>query len=463
MPANARKDLVREGEIGTYHCWSRCVQRAFLCGCDPDTGQDFDYRRGWLEDLLAYQARVFAIDVGNFNVLSNHAHTILRTRPDLTAAWSAEEIALRWKMAWPEFLDGQWVREPTDEELDRLLAKPERIEQIRRNLSSLSWFMARWKEPMARLCNAEFDHSGHFWEARFKCRELLDDEAVLTCSIYVDLNQLRAEMADSLEQSRHSAIRQRILAAKERESLISSEDFRQRDPLGQFAFSTAESVALFADCALAPIAADGPLLTTDSRSAAYVLACPPTNIDRQSIEELAVLDAVHQTTESSVAAGTDVAAAGSSASPTCCVATHAGHAAAAPLENVPQSVPRRWPKLTRRRASDAPFMAVAWSEYLRVVNAMASRVITGKSTRIGKDGDHEGGAGDSQLRDTLERWGMNPTAWLTRFEQLDHQCARALGVAQHVLERARGLAQQRFHGIRLCREIFAASVPDGFT
>ena len=86
---------------------------------------------------------MFAIDVGNFNVLSNHAHTILRTRPDLTATWSAEEIALRWKMAWPEFLDGQWVREPTDEELDRLLANPEKVEQICRNLISLSWFMAR--------------------------------------------------------------------------------------------------------------------------------------------------------------------------------------------------------------------------------------------------------------------------------------------------------------------------------
>ena len=53
---------------------------------------------------------------------------------------------------------------------------------------------------------------------------------------------------------------------------------------------------------------------------------------------------------------------------------------------------------------------------------------------------------DSQLRDALERWGMNPTAWLARLDQLDRQCARALGVAQRVLERARGLAQQRFHG-----------------
>ena len=99
MPGHARKDIVREGEIGTYHCWSRCVQRAFLCGYDPVTQRDFDYRRGWIEDLLAYQARVFAIDVGNFNVLSNHHHSLCRTRPDLAARWPAEEVALRWKLA----------------------------------------------------------------------------------------------------------------------------------------------------------------------------------------------------------------------------------------------------------------------------------------------------------------------------------------------------------------------------
>ena len=93
---------------------------------------------------------------------------------------------------------------------------------------------------------------------------------------------------------------------------------------------------------------------------------------------------------------------------------------------------------------------------------MASRVIT-KLTRVGKDGDQDGSEVDSQLRDTLERWGLNLTAWLTRLDQLDRQCSRALGVAQHVLERARGLVQQRFHGIRVCREISAASVPDGFT
>jgi REP element-mobilizing transposase RayT len=162
------------------------------------TERDFDYRRGWIESLLAYLAGVFALDVGNFNILSNHLHALLRTRPDLALRWSAEEVAWRWKRAWPELCDGQWVREPTDAELDALLAQPTKIEQLRSRLSSLSWFMARWKEPIARVCNSEMDTSGHFWEGRFHSRELLDEEAVLTCSFYVDLNQVRAGLADSL-------------------------------------------------------------------------------------------------------------------------------------------------------------------------------------------------------------------------------------------------------------------------
>ena len=72
MPGSARKDIVVEGAIRTYHCWSRCVQRAFLCGRDPATGEDFDFRRDQIHALIKYQSEVFAVDLGAVSVLSNH-------------------------------------------------------------------------------------------------------------------------------------------------------------------------------------------------------------------------------------------------------------------------------------------------------------------------------------------------------------------------------------------------------
>ena len=79
-------------------------------------------------------------------------------------------------------------------------------------------------------------------------------------------------MADSLEASRHSAIRQRILAAKEREARASYEDVRTRDVAAGGDFSLAQAQLLFADCYLAPLAVDGPLLTTDALRQAQTAA-----------------------------------------------------------------------------------------------------------------------------------------------------------------------------------------------
>ena len=40
---------------------NRTVRRCFLLGDDPVTGQNYDHRKGWLDEQLVHQARFFGI------------------------------------------------------------------------------------------------------------------------------------------------------------------------------------------------------------------------------------------------------------------------------------------------------------------------------------------------------------------------------------------------------------------
>ena len=51
-----RSIYVQEGQEGVYHCFSRCVRRAFLYGFDPLTRRDFSHRTASLVERLRYLA-----------------------------------------------------------------------------------------------------------------------------------------------------------------------------------------------------------------------------------------------------------------------------------------------------------------------------------------------------------------------------------------------------------------------
>ena len=206
-----RSKYVREGQEGIYHCFSRCVRRAFLYGFDTLTLRDFSHRKAWLVERLRYLAAIFAIEVCAYAVMENHYHTILRTRPDIVALWSDRDVAIRWLTLFPRHRDMSGVpMPPREEEICALADRPERIAQLRQRLCSLSWFMGRLNEFIARAANKEDRVKGRFWESRFKCQALLDEAAIATCMVYVDLNPIRAGVAATPEESDFTSIRERI-------------------------------------------------------------------------------------------------------------------------------------------------------------------------------------------------------------------------------------------------------------
>ena len=86
----ARSELVDVSVTRYYHCISRCVRRAFLCG------EGFEHRKQWIEDRLETLSGCFAVSVCGFAVMDNHLHVLVRLDGDDAKSWSAEEVVRRW-------------------------------------------------------------------------------------------------------------------------------------------------------------------------------------------------------------------------------------------------------------------------------------------------------------------------------------------------------------------------------
>ncbi len=83
-----RRTLISIEDTPYYHCCSRVVRRAFLCGDDKYTGKNYDHRRGWVEEQLLKLTEAFAIDVAAYAVMSNHLHVVLYIDLDTVNSWS---------------------------------------------------------------------------------------------------------------------------------------------------------------------------------------------------------------------------------------------------------------------------------------------------------------------------------------------------------------------------------------
>ena len=213
MASCARREIIRPGAAGIFHCWQRAVRRAYLLGKDPLTGKDHTHRREWFIHRLQLLVRCFAIDVCFDAILSNHFHLILRTNPRLVKRMGDCEVARRWLRVYPgkRVLDENWI-EPTDEQIEALVADKTKLAVIRKKLSSVSSFMAALSEYIARRANAEDGCDGRFFSGRFSCREIAHEAGLLVGGLYVDLNLVRAGETQTPESSIYTSAWFRIQA-----------------------------------------------------------------------------------------------------------------------------------------------------------------------------------------------------------------------------------------------------------
>ena len=197
-----------------YHCVSRCVRRAFLCGKDAQTGVDYEHRRGWIEKRILKLGQIFCIDVCAYAVMSNHYHIVLHLNGKEQSSLSMDQVLTRWQSLFSgNQLVSRYLREESMCDAELQVVK-DISEQWRTRLADLSWFMRALNEGIARDANFEDCCTGRFWEGRFKSQALLDEQALAACMAYVDLNPIRANMAKTPEKSDYTSAQKRIKDAQ---------------------------------------------------------------------------------------------------------------------------------------------------------------------------------------------------------------------------------------------------------
>ena len=142
--------------------------------------------------------------------MSNHYHVVLHINVKEAESLSTRQIAERWlslhsgPVLINRFIQGDKLSEAERERCNEI------VELWRERLTSISWFMRLLNQYIASEANREDQCTGHFWEGRFKSQALLDEKALAAAMAYVDLNPVRAAIADTPETSAFTSVKARI-------------------------------------------------------------------------------------------------------------------------------------------------------------------------------------------------------------------------------------------------------------
>jgi len=201
------------------------VQQERLFGFDSLTGRDFGHRKSWVVEQFQRVSRYMAMMILDFAVMDNHLHVMLWTRPDLVRRMSNREVVLRWcYLCWTAGLTeeerrrkGARASRPKEKQIRALLADKEMVAEYRQRLSSISWLMRLVSQALARQANRESGKRGKFFAGRFKSSHIEDQAGLLACSMYINMNPIRAGLASSPGEAQFTSGQLRVLELLQRQ------------------------------------------------------------------------------------------------------------------------------------------------------------------------------------------------------------------------------------------------------
>ena len=271
----ARKYLISTEDTPYYHVMTRCVRRAFLCGIDKYSGNNYEHRREMIVKRIKFLAGIFNINICAYAIMSNHYHLVLKINS--TENWNEKRVLAYWsELCQPKLICQNFLKnEPQSKaELEMVYIQ---TDIYRKRLMSISWFMKLLNEYIAKQANKEDKVTGSFFESRFKSQALLDEQALLTCMTYVDLNPIRAAMAQTLEDSDYTSIQERI---KSKDSKLLNLGFGEND----ISFTLSDYCQL--------VDATGRSIRVDKKG--YIDDSLPPILKRLGLDELTWLDELNQ-------------------------------------------------------------------------------------------------------------------------------------------------------------------------
>ncbi len=145
-----------------------------------------DVEKDYLLDLIKRLSSVYFGEVMGFCLMGTHFHLLVRMHPG--DDYSDEEIKRRFKLYYGD-----------DKKRELSVGQ---IPYFREKWGSLSEYVKEVKQGFSRFYNKRHHRKGFFWSERFKSVIVDNGETLINCLAYIDLNPVRAGIANKPEAYR---------------------------------------------------------------------------------------------------------------------------------------------------------------------------------------------------------------------------------------------------------------------